>query len=85
MVAPDVDDWLQIAAEFQSMWDLPHCIGAIDGKHVRIKVRSPLTTMWLVFVNELTLLSLCVPGISTLRFKIPQFQAFPQHDIDGDC
>ena len=31
------DDWLAIANKFQTRWNFPHCIGAIDGKHVRVK------------------------------------------------
>ena len=35
-----VDDWKKISDEFKKTWNLPHCVGAIDGKHVSIK--SPL-------------------------------------------
>lgn len=30
------EDWIQIAAEFERKWQFPHCLGAIDGKHIRI-------------------------------------------------
>ena len=30
------DDWLKITNEFESKCSFPHCIGAIDGKHVAI-------------------------------------------------
>ena len=40
MDAPTEDDWLKVAADFEVMWDLPHCIGAIDGKHVRVRVST---------------------------------------------
>ena len=29
--------WKVIAKDFQEIWILPHCIGAIDSKHVAIK------------------------------------------------
>lgn len=31
------DEWLKIALDFQKKWNFPNCIGAIDGKHCKIK------------------------------------------------
>ena len=31
------DDWRLVSEEFRSQWNFPHCLGAIDGKHVSIK------------------------------------------------
>ncbi|XP_064111469.1 uncharacterized protein LOC135218961 [Macrobrachium nipponense] len=30
-------EWLEVATAFERTWQFPHCIGAIDGKHVQIK------------------------------------------------
>ena len=30
-------EWLSIADEFKNAWNLEHCIGAIDGKHICIE------------------------------------------------
>ena len=31
------EDWKWIAKDFFDIWNLPHCIGAIDGRHIRVK------------------------------------------------
>ncbi len=30
-------EWKKIVDDFWEKWDFPHCLGAIDGKHVRIR------------------------------------------------
>ena len=30
-------DWKQISKEFYEEWNFPHCIGALDGKHIMIE------------------------------------------------
>ncbi|KAK5642344.1 hypothetical protein RI129_008511 [Pyrocoelia pectoralis] len=37
---PDKAQWLQIANDFEKKKKFPNCIGAIDGKHIRIKKPS---------------------------------------------
>lgn len=36
---PSQENWMKIADDFFERWNFPHCIGAIDGKHVVIQVR----------------------------------------------
>ena len=33
-VPKTASEWKTLAADFQGLWDYPHCCGAIDGKHV---------------------------------------------------
>nr|CAI5832083.1 unnamed protein product [Callosobruchus analis] len=37
MPQPTEEIFKTISRKFRSLWDFPNCIGAIDGKHVRIK------------------------------------------------
>ncbi|XP_050307901.1 putative nuclease HARBI1 [Anthonomus grandis grandis] len=37
MPQPDQKHWKQIARQVQENWRFPHCIGALDGKHVQIQ------------------------------------------------
>nr|CAH7727264.1 unnamed protein product [Callosobruchus chinensis] len=35
-IKPNEGQWEQIAKDFEDKWNYPHCIGALDGKHVQI-------------------------------------------------
>jgi len=37
MPIPDKQQWKIIAERFETLWNLPNCIDALDGKHVRIE------------------------------------------------
>ena len=37
MKPPEKDDFYAIARDSYEIWNFPHCIGAIDGKHCRIQ------------------------------------------------
>jgi len=34
------DEWRTVAKEFNDIWNFPHCLGAVDGKHVVIQAPS---------------------------------------------
>lgn len=34
---PDEQRWLEIAKDFFDKWQFPNCVGALDGKHIRIQ------------------------------------------------
>nr|CAI5819941.1 unnamed protein product [Callosobruchus analis] len=37
MTEPNEGQWEQIAKDFEDKWNYPHCIGALDEKHVQIR------------------------------------------------
>lgn len=36
---PTEESWKNIAEQFEMKWQFPNCVGAIDGKHIRIQVK----------------------------------------------
>ncbi|CAH1969962.1 unnamed protein product [Acanthoscelides obtectus] len=34
---PNDQGWLEVARGFETKWQFPHCLGAIDGKHIKIE------------------------------------------------
>ncbi|CAH1987006.1 unnamed protein product [Acanthoscelides obtectus] len=36
-VPSTTDEWLKIAEKFNETWNFPHCLGALDGKHIPLQ------------------------------------------------
>ncbi|XP_018802506.1 PREDICTED: uncharacterized protein LOC108977342 [Bactrocera latifrons] len=43
---PTESQYKDIAKDFYSMWNIPNCVGAIDGKHVAIKYPANSNSMF---------------------------------------
>lgn len=37
MPIPTEEKWMSIANQYYRLWNLPNCVGSIDGKHIRIQ------------------------------------------------
>jgi hypothetical protein len=37
MSIPTTQEWLHISERFYQLWNIPNCVGCVDGKHVRVK------------------------------------------------
>ena len=40
------EDWLEVEEAFRTRWNLPHCCGAIDGKHIAIRKPNKSGTLY---------------------------------------
>lgn len=47
MLQPTKENWETVAKGFYDVWNMPNCIGAIDGKHVVVQVG----VLYLVLLN----------------------------------
>ena len=46
MKPPTVQDWRRIQLRFNSLWQFPNCLGAIDGKHVNLRAPPKSSTLF---------------------------------------
>lgn len=64
---PDSErEWEDIASGFERKANFPHCLGAVDGKHIRILKPAKSGSM---FFNYKEVLFFCING--SCRFRVP--------------
>ena len=56
-----VEHWKTIAADFEELWQFPHSIGAIDGKHIQIEKPAKTGTLFYNYkgFTSIVLLAVC--------------------------
>lgn len=61
MVNPTVENWLEIADGFFNKTQFPNCVGAVDGKHIRLKCPFNSGTQYFNYKQfcSLVLLAIC--------------------------
>lgn len=69
------DEWRHISNDFESLWDLPHCIGAIDGKHIRIDCPNKTGTNYHNYKGffSMVLMAICDARYNFTLFDVGQF------------
>lgn len=66
MPPPKVEDFKKIAKEFYETWNFPNCVGAIDGKHIRIKCPKHSGTM---YFNYKHFYSIVLQAVADARYR----------------
>ncbi|XP_036322321.1 protein ALP1-like [Rhagoletis pomonella] len=61
VTTPTETEWIRIANEFKLMWNMPNCIGAIDGKHINITCPSNSGSMFYNYKGNysIVLMAIC--------------------------
>lgn len=66
MPVPTVDRFISTATDFFHTWNFPHCLGAIDGKHVRVKCPTNSGSM---FFNYKKYFSVVLQGVVDAQYR----------------
>lgn len=66
MAHPSAADFRRIAEQYMTIWNFPNCIGAIDGKHVRIKCPPHSGSM---YFNYKHFFSIVLQGVADDHYR----------------
>ncbi|KAJ8880089.1 hypothetical protein PR048_020712 [Dryococelus australis] len=59
------ETWIAFSKEFQDIWNFPHCIGAIDGRHVVVQA---FCGAWSQYDNDKASDSIVLLAVSDARY-----------------
>ena len=69
------NDWLNISKQFEETWNMPHAIGCIDGKHIRIECPKLSGTLYYNYKGffSIVLLAICDARYCFSLFDLGQY------------
>lgn len=82
MPVPQESDWRAIAEGFSSKWSFPHCLGAIDGKHITIKAPANSGSLYYNYKGQFSIVLLAVVDANYL-FRVVDIGAFGKSSDGG--
>ena len=60
MPTPDLAAWKKIALDFEYLWKFPHCLGAIDGKHVLLQAPANSGSLYFNYKKTFSIVLMAV-------------------------
>lgn len=77
------NDWLKISAEFENTWNYPHCIGSLDGKHIRIECPRMSGTLYYNYKGFFSIVLLAVICDSRYCFTLFDLGKYGSNNDSG--
>ena len=79
-VPSTTDDWKIIASDFERQWNFPHCLGAIDGKHITIQAPANSATLYYNYKKQFSILLFAICNANYEFFMVNIGEAGRQSD-----
>lgn len=82
MPKPTREKWTRIAMEFDEKWNFPNCIGAIDGKHFRIRAPRNSGSIYMNYKKFFSIVLLAVVD-ANYKFVIADVGSYGRNSDGG--